>query len=141
MKRGMDEELADADAAHADVIELLKRTHKYRFAMLAIRWHAELVAEKGSIMNAAVVAYLYLSDMAGTSKTHLIMVGISFFFVEMISDVIFVYIMNNYLEVPILSAIPSMAVLSQDNVMSGAAMALSFTIMSVCIAMAANAPL
>jgi hypothetical protein len=140
MKKGMDEELADA-AGDPDTIELLKKTHKYRFAMLAIRWHAELVAEKGSIMNAAVVAYLYLSDMAGTSKTHLIVVGILFFFIEMISDVIFVYAMHNWFDVPILSAVPSMDVLSKDNIASGAAMALSFTIMSACIAMAANVPL
>jgi hypothetical protein len=50
---------------------------------------------------------------------------------------IFVKVMTTYFEVSMLSAIPEVEVLSKDYLAGAVMVALGFTIMSVCIAMAA----
>jgi hypothetical protein len=140
MKRGMEEELAGA-AGDPSVVELLLKKHKHKLAMLAIRWNSELVAEKGSIINAALVAYLYLSDLMDASPIQLALIGGVFFAVEVMTDVIFVYSMHIFFDVPILSALPNISVLSKENLFGATALSFGFTTMAVCIAMAASVPL
>jgi hypothetical protein len=117
------------------------KRYKYALAMMALRWHAEIVAEKGSIINAALVAYLYFDGLVDATPNQLAIIGLIFFAVEVISDVIFVYIMHHYFEVPLLSAIPQIDVLSKDNLEGSFMMAMGYTAMSVCVAMAVSVPL
>jgi hypothetical protein len=140
--RDVDEAVTNAaDDDGAMSVEKKEKALKYALAMLAIRWHAEIIAEKGSIMNAAIVAYLYLSDLVDSVPAQLALIGVLYFAVEVITDVIFVQSVVTYFGVPMLSAIPEVEVLSKDNLAGSALMALACTTMSVCIAMAASVPL
>jgi hypothetical protein len=143
MKRRMERELAVASAAGGGEAELLleKKRHDQQLATLAIRWNSELVAEKGSIVNAALVAFLYLGGLVDGDAADLAGVGLVFFVVEVATDVVFVHVMNGYFDVPILSAVPEVGVLSRDNLAGAAMMALGFNGMAQCIAMAASVPL
>jgi hypothetical protein len=87
------------------------------------------------------VAYLYLSDLVDSVPAQLALIGVLYFAVEVITDVIFVQSVVTYFGVPMLSAIPEVELLSKDNLAGSVMMALGFTTMSVCIAMAASVPL
>jgi hypothetical protein len=121
--------------------EMIEKKRNHNLAMLALRWHSDIVAEKGSIINAAIVAFLYLGVLVDASTGQLALVGVLYFGMEAISDWIFVKVMVTYCGVPMLSAIPYDDVLSKDNLAGATIMALGFTSMSVCIGMAASVPL
>ena len=129
------------EAAVARNMEKRAKRLKYALAMMAVRFQGELVAEKGSIVSAAIAALLYLRDLVDATPSQLAGIAVIFFVVESIADVILVYLLHNFFEVPMLSAIPSVNVLSKDNLVGGATAGLGFTIMSVCIGMAAMLPL
>ncbi|GMI41361.1 hypothetical protein TrCOL_g8196 [Triparma columacea] len=114
--------------------ELLRRA----LALLAIRYHSEIVAEKGCIITACEIAFLYFRDQVGTSSTDLIIIGFVFYVFEMITDCIFVWVMHNMLDVPILSAVPHFKFLSTSNLRAQAVLSLTFVAMSNCIAMASS---
>ena len=110
---------------------------RFALAMLAVRWHGEIVAEKGSIINAAITSALYLDS----TLRQLAGVAVIFFLVEVATDGIFVYVMHEFFEVPMLSAIPHADLLSMDNIKTGVMTGLMFTSISGCVFLAANAPL
>lgn len=113
----------------------------YVFAMLAVRWHGELVAEKGSIVAAAFVAYLYFEDLVETDSTGLILIGCIFYAVEALCDIVFVGLVDKHMGVPMLSAVVYEPVFSNESVVSAFMLALMFLGMSSCIAMAASVEL
>ncbi|GMH54925.1 hypothetical protein TrRE_jg915 [Triparma retinervis] len=115
--------------------ELLRRA----LALLAIRYHSEIVAEKGCIVTACEISFLYFRDQVDTSGTDLIIIGFVFYIFEMITDCIFVWVMHNMLDVPILSAVPHSNFLSASNLRAQAVLSLSFVSMANCIAMASSA--
>ena len=108
-------------------------------ALLAIRYHSEIVAEKGCIVTACEIAFLYFRDQIDTSGTDLIIIGFVFYVFEMITDCIFVWVMHNMLDVPILSAVPHFEFLSTSNLRAQAVLSITFVAMSNCIAMASSA--
>ncbi|GMH65732.1 hypothetical protein TrRE_jg4961 [Triparma retinervis] len=68
--------------------ELLRRA----LALLAIRYHSEIVAEKGCIVTACEIAFLHFRDQINTSGTDLIIIGFVFYIFEMFTDCIFVWL-------------------------------------------------
>ncbi|GMI46074.1 hypothetical protein TrCOL_g2502 [Triparma columacea] len=112
--------------------------HRRKMALLAIRYHSEIVAEKGCIVTACELAFLYFRDQIDTSGTDLIIIGFVFYVFEMITDCIFVWVMHNMLDVPILSAVPHFKFLSTSNLRAQAVLSLVFVVMSNCIAMASS---
>ncbi|GMI42878.1 hypothetical protein TeGR_g1052 [Tetraparma gracilis] len=124
----------DEQASEASVIA----KQKHAFAMIAVRWHAEIVAEKGCILVAALIAYLYFADLVETDSTGLVLVGCVFYAAEALCDIIFVWVIDGHLDVPMLSAVAYEPLLSKDSVLGAVMLALTFVSMSGCIAMAAS---
>ena len=110
-----------------------------RLAFLAIRFHTEIVAEKGCIVTACEIAFLYFRDQVKTSSTNLILIGVIFYALEMVTGCIFVWVMHNMLDVPILSAVPHSNLCSASNLRAQALLFLAFQVQANCIAMASNA--
>jgi hypothetical protein len=111
---------------------------KRALAMIAVRWHAEIVAEKGSILAAALIAYLYFADLVDTDSTGLVLIGTVFFSAEALCDFIFVWVMDGHMDVPMLRAVAYEPLLSKESVLGAVMLALTFVSMSGCIAMAAS---
>ncbi|GMH61311.1 hypothetical protein TrRE_jg4069 [Triparma retinervis] len=109
-----------------------------RLALLAIRYHGEIVAEKGCIVVACEIAFLNFQDQVNTSSTDLILIGVVFYALEMITDCIFVWVMHNKLGVPILSAVPHSNLCSASNLRAQALLFLAFQTQANCIAMASS---
>jgi hypothetical protein len=109
--------------------------------LLANRWSAEIVAEKGCILVAALIAAMYFGDNVDGSPPELALVGAVFFGFEFLTDVLFVWIMDSFYGVPMLSAVPHEDLRSKENLASMGAMAFTFNAMAACIAMAASIPL
>ncbi|GMI38509.1 hypothetical protein TeGR_g6714 [Tetraparma gracilis] len=114
---------------------------KHALAMMAVRWHAEIVAEKGCILAAALIAYLYFADLVESDDQGLVLIGAVFYAAEALCDFIFVWVMDEHMEVPMLSAVAYEPLLSKDSMVSGVILALTFVPMSSCIAMAASVDL
>ena len=131
---GINHDIANEKDDDIGWAELLRRA----LALLAIRYHSEIVAEKGCIVTACVIAFLYFRDQVDTSSTDLIIIGFVFYVFEMITDCIFVWVMHNMLDVPILSAVPHFKFLSTSNLRAQAVLFLLFVAMSNCIAMASS---
>jgi hypothetical protein len=108
---------------------------------LANRWSAEIVAEKGCIICASIIAFMYFGSLVDGEASDLISVGVVFFAFEFITDVIFVHVMDSYRDIPMLSAIPHEDLSSKHNVASMLAMAFAFNAMGACIGMAASVKL
>ncbi|GMI45032.1 hypothetical protein TrCOL_g9339 [Triparma columacea] len=132
---GINHDIANEKDDDIGWAELLRRA----LALLAIRYHSEIVAEKGCIVTACELAFLYFRDQVDTSGTDLIIIGFVFYVFEMITDCIFVWVMHNMLGVPILSAVPHFKFLSASNLRAQAVLSLMFVTMSNCIAMASSA--
>ncbi|GMH54930.1 hypothetical protein TrRE_jg916 [Triparma retinervis] len=132
---GINHDIANERDNEIGWAELLRRA----LALLAIRYHSEIVAEKGCIVTACEIAFLYFRDQVDTSSTNLIIIGFVFYIFEMITDCIFVWVMHNMLDVPILSAVPHSNFLSASNLRAQAALSLMFVAMANCIAMASSA--
>mmetsp|Transcript_16442 Transcript_16442/g.33883 ORF Transcript_16442/g.33883 Transcript_16442/m.33883 type:complete len:267 (-) Transcript_16442:26-826(-) len=111
---------------------------KYPLYMLAIRYNAEIVAEKGSIIAASIIAKLYFQDFV---KGDPITIGAMFYAFEVIADCLLVYILNDMLNVPVLSAVPQSKFCSSKNLRIQAIMCLSFAAMGNCIAMSSSIPI
>ncbi|GMH70081.1 hypothetical protein TrRE_jg12568 [Triparma retinervis] len=109
-----------------------------RLAFLAIRFHTEIVAEKGCIVTACEIAFLFFRDQVKTSSTNLILIGVIFYALEMVTDCIFVWVMHNMLDVPILSAVPHSNLLSASNLRAQAVLSIMFVSMANCIEMASS---
>jgi hypothetical protein len=114
---------------------------KHALAMMAVRWHAEIVAEKGCILAAALIAYLYFADLVESDGEGLFLIGAVFYAAEALCDFIFVWVMDEHMEVPMLSAVAYEPLLSKDSMVSSVILALAFVAMSNCIAMAASVDL
>ncbi|GMI58813.1 hypothetical protein TeGR_g3686 [Tetraparma gracilis] len=111
---------------------------KHALAMMAVRWHGEIVAEKGCILAAALIAYLYFADLVESDGQGLVLIGSVFYAAEALCDFIFVWVMDEHMEVPMLSAVAYEPLLSKDSMAGGIILALAFVAMSSCIAMAAS---
>ena len=103
--------------------------------MLAIRYSAEIVAEKGSIISASVVADLYFQDFI---KGDPIIIGAMFYEFEVVADCLLVHVLNNMLDVPILSAVPRSKFCSSKNLRTQALVCLTLAAMRNCIAMSSS---
>jgi hypothetical protein len=124
----------DKQASEAGVVAM----QKHALAMMAVRWHGEIVAEKGCILVAALIAYLYFADLVETDSTGLVLVGCVFYAAEALCDLGFVFIMDKHMDVPMLSAIAYEPLLSKDSVIGAVMLSFTFVAMSSCIAMAAS---
>jgi hypothetical protein len=120
-----------------DALTKLRKKHKHSLAILALRWHSEMIAEKGCIICAGLVAYLKFEDLVEANGMELAAICLMFFCVEALTDVIFVQTMVTWFELPMLSAIPKARTCSIENFASSVMMAVLFNAMSVCVAMAA----
>jgi hypothetical protein len=135
-KAADDEEGGEEDEQASEASVIAKQKHA--FAMMAVRWHAEIVAEKGCILAAALIAYLYFADLVETDSTGLILVGCVFYAAEALCDLGFVFIMDKHMDVPMLSAVAYEPLLSKDSAVVDGMLAVVFVAMSGCIAMAAS---
>ncbi|GMH69188.1 hypothetical protein TrRE_jg11647 [Triparma retinervis] len=131
---GINHDVANERDGDIDSTELLRRA----LALLAIRYHTEIVAEKGCIIVACEIAFLFFRDQVNTSSADLILIGIVFYALEMVTDCIFVWVMHNMLDVPILAAVPHSNLLSASSLRMHAILSLIFVVMSNCIAMASS---
>ena len=129
------------EEAEQDFEASVAAKQKHAFAMMAVRWHAEIVAEKGSILAAALIAYLYFADLVESDGQGLFLIGSVFYAAEALCDFIFVWVMDEHMEVPMLSAVAYEPLLSKDSMAGGIILALAFVAMSSCIAMAASVDL
>jgi len=134
-----DVEVALESEANEDGAEDDEENHEYKLRyplhMLAIRYSAEIVAEKGCIITASVIADLYFQDLIkGDPKT----IGAMFYAFEVVADCLLVYILNNTLDVPILSAVPRSKFCSLKNLRIQAVMCLTFAALGNCIAMSSS---
>jgi hypothetical protein len=118
-------------------LEELKKKHTRNLGILAVKWHNEMVAEKGCIICAALVAYLNFEDLVDATGAELVTIGMMFFCVEALTDVIFVHAMVEWFGVPMLSAIPKDSTFSYDHFSGSAMVANFFNAIAVCVAMAA----
>ncbi|GMI19427.1 hypothetical protein TeGR_g8218 [Tetraparma gracilis] len=114
---------------------------KHALAMMAVRWHGEIVAEKGCILAAALIAYLYFADLVESDSQGLFLIGCVFYAAEALCDLSFVWVVDKHMEVPMLSAVAYEPLLSKDSMVSSVILALAFVAMSNCIAMAASVEL
>ena len=131
---GINHDVANERDGDIDSTELLRRA----LALLAIRYHTEIVAEKGCIIVACEIAFLFFRDQVNTSSADLILIGIVFYALVMVTDCIFVWVMHNMLDVPILAAVPHSNLLSASSLRMHAILSLIFVVMSNCIAMASS---
>ncbi|GMI19426.1 hypothetical protein TeGR_g8217 [Tetraparma gracilis] len=129
------------EEAEQDFEASVAAKQKRAFAMMAVRWHAEIVAEKGSILAAALIAYLYFADLVESDGQGLFLIGSVFYAAEALCDFIFVWVMDEHMDVPMLSAVAYEPLLSKDSMVSSVILALAFVAMSNCIAMAASVDL
>jgi hypothetical protein len=130
-------------AEEQERLELIRRGKQYNYAlsMIALRWNSEIIAEKGSLVCGALVAFLYFGEMVETSEETLANIGLLYFLIEGLSDVAFVKTVTTFFDVPMLTAVPQSDILSTDSLASSLMLALCFNAMGVCIAMAATVPL
>ena len=66
-------------------------------------------------------------------------VAVTLFAVEVITDVIVVYVADYKLGVPLLSAVPKHSTFSKENLINAIINGVAFNAMFACISMAANA--
>jgi hypothetical protein len=132
-----DEENGEGLAA----LDLMKRKHKRALAMLALRFHHEMVAEKGCIICAAVVAYLNFQDLVEASETELAGIGVMFFCVEAVSDLVFVRSAVKWFDLPMLTAIPRDSLWTLEHLSTSIIIALAFNSLAACVAMASRVEL
>ena len=120
----------------------IKSKKKHAYSMLAIRWHAEVVAEKACIIAACLCAVSYFGSGADTdsmvqmSEVELAQAGTILFGMEIIADTFTVFILNKFLNVPMLSAIPHLSPLSTTAINDSLLLAFAFTAQGRCIYMA-----
>ena len=110
---------------------------KLAMAMLAIRMNSDIIAEKGSILAAALIVYFLFSEDTG-GDLFVLHVAIVLFTVEVIADVCVAYIADRKMGVPLLSAVPEAAIFSKENLKTTVILGLTFNGMFACIHMAAN---
>jgi len=72
---------------------------KRALALLAIRWHGEIVGEKSCLLCAGVIAVLHFGDSVSVSGNELIAMGVVFFVIEAIVDCVFVWLVDSRLQV------------------------------------------
>ena len=118
-----------------------KNRRNYPLGMLALRWNAEIVAEKGSIIAGALISYLHLRGLSGFSGFELGAVAGMFFLLEVITDMSLVWIMTRIFDIPMLSASPKEDIFSKDALAATTIVAFAFMGMSSCVAMAASVEL
>jgi hypothetical protein len=122
-------------------IEIRDKQLRRALRMLAVRWNGEIVAEKASIICGGVVAVLYFDDFVEAEAMGLALIGLVYFAFEAVTDGIFSHVMDEYMEVPMLSAVPKAEHLTMDQFLSSAVLALSCANMAVCVAMAGHVKL
>ena len=104
-----DEEQAREEKVGVEVEEVAseeKREKNWEFilTMMAARWEKEMAAEKSCILFAAFLVYLFeLSDMPSQD---LAIVCAIFFFSEIVTDTILVYVLDRFFFMPILQLRP-----------------------------------
>lgn len=113
----------------------------FALGMIAIRWNGKIVAEKGSIIVAALIANVFFRDLSGFSVEELAIVAAMFFIVEIMTDSLLTFIMDHHFNIPILSASPKADLFSKQNVVLMVLVGLQFISMNACIAMAASVEL
>ncbi|GMH52720.1 hypothetical protein TrRE_jg7214 [Triparma retinervis] len=109
-----------------------------QLALLAIRFHTEIVAEKGCIVAACAIAFIYFDEQVNSSSADLILIGVVFYVFELVADCTFVWLMHNMLGVPMLSAVPHSNLLSASNLRAQVVLILAFQAQANCIAMAST---
>ena len=105
---------------------------------LAIRWHYEIIAEKGCIVVAAVIAWLYFQEQVSCTSNELVLIGVIFFVLEIITDCIFVWVMTHKFGVPLLSAIPRQQTFTGAKFRAQLCPCFMFTAAGNCIAMSSS---
>eukprot|EP00520_Triparma_pacifica_P013213 CAMPEP_0118645614 /NCGR_PEP_ID=MMETSP0785-20121206/7600_1 /TAXON_ID=91992 /ORGANISM="Bolidomonas pacifica, Strain CCMP 1866" /LENGTH=202 /DNA_ID=CAMNT_0006537519 /DNA_START=156 /DNA_END=761 /DNA_ORIENTATION=+ len=117
----------------SEVGETTEEDHDYvldwKLRMLALRYHAEIIAEKGCITTAALIAFLFFSDLVPSTSKELVLIGVIFYVFECVTDIIFVWVMDKHFEVPrvpMLSAVPHSDFFSELNLRMQAIMCQSF---------------
>lgn len=124
----------DQEEVQAQMEEKLK----YTLMMLAVRWHTEIVAEKGSILVGALIATLYFSDLVNSDAKGLALIGCIFYVGETLCDVIFVEVMDKIVSVPMLSVIKYEKLFSRESAVQFFTLAIVCTSIASCTAMAAS---
>ena len=126
------EKIRDGDTA-----EFRGRKDAY-FRRLAIKWHADILGEKTCILVGGVEALLILSGGDGLSKMNLSIITAVLYSTEFFADTIVVWLMDEYFDIPLLSAIPLETDLKKFFKES-ATLAFAVNAMAACTWMAVNA--
>lgn len=140
---GTENEAAAYETKKKDVEAKLDRA----LLLLAARWNAEITAEKVGIIVASLIAIMVFGgrggeDGEGLSLQQLLLVAAIFFAMEVVTDITFVYVMERYLRVPILSkAINATGIFTKSVLQDSAVICLSFVGVGACVKMADMIPL
>ena len=109
----------------------------YALELVAARWNAELVAEKAGIIVASLIAITTFNGSGNLTDQELFKVAGIFYGMEFITDLLFVFIMDKYFDVPLLAAdINPSGVFTKQVLIGSVIMATSFVAMGSCIKMA-----
>ena len=111
MKRGYEKKL-DKLLAEGKPAEAKKLEFEYRLALQALRWNAEIIGEKVSILTSGRIAYEFFPSSSMSELDLALLCGI-FFVMEAVSDTLFVSVVH-FMGVPMLSAIPRRRFLSKE---------------------------
>lgn len=106
-----------------------EKDSKHLLGLLALHFYTDIVAEKASIICAALIALLHFRDLTETGASGVVTIGLIFFAFECVCDFSFVCIMDTFFSVPILSVITYENAFSVENVGASIIMAFFFAAM------------
>jgi hypothetical protein len=146
--RDEEEEAAEGSGRGGEeVAASAKLKFDYALSMCAVRWTAEIMAEKCCILCAGVIAAIYFKEdeEEGNSgnesqvvvKAKLCLV---FFIMELVTDSFLVHILHNYMDVPMLSAVPRQRLLTAENLVVAMITGFVSITTTTCIGMASKVP-
>ena len=110
--------------------------------MLAIRWHAEIVAEKACIISSCLVAVSYFSGssdedvLVQMTEVEVSTVGAILFGMEVLSDAMSAFLLDRFCDVPMLTAVPHHKPFSKTAIQDSIILGFAFTAQARCIYMA-----
>lgn len=106
--------------------------------LLAMRWHGEIVSEKSGIVLGGIIIYLYFpADAIANSAENLFKLTGIFYSLEMFADMIFVWVMTQQYNVPLLR-LPYESHQSKTYANQLMQVTLTNVVVCLCIGMAVN---
>ena len=121
--------------------EMMEKQLTRALALLAIRWHGEILGEKACLLCAGVVAVLFFGESVSASPRELAVMAAVFFGIEGVVDFAFVWLVDRYAKVPILSVVVPQPLCSLKNLGEDIMLGLCFAGTTMCIVCCVLVPL